>query len=61
MSGYLVAKYLPEDGRRDGRTLWLIIGYITTLLVTNLLMTVTFVTYTLPLTFVTFTLMTYTQ
>jgi hypothetical protein len=29
MSGFLVAKYLPEHGHKDGRTLWLIIGLIT--------------------------------
>ena len=30
LSGYLVHKYLPEDGsRKDGRTMWLIIGLLT--------------------------------
>jgi len=30
LSGYLVHTYLPEDGsRRDGQTMWLIIGLLT--------------------------------
>ena len=29
MSGYLVARYLPEHGHQDGRTLWLIIALLT--------------------------------
>jgi peptidoglycan/LPS O-acetylase OafA/YrhL len=29
MSGYLVARYLPEHGHQDGRTLWLIIALTT--------------------------------
>jgi hypothetical protein len=29
LSGYLVAKYLPEGGPQDGNTLWLIIGLLT--------------------------------
>ena len=29
MSGYLVATYLPEHGRQDGQTMWLIIGLLT--------------------------------
>ena len=29
MSGYLLEKYCPEDGQRDSKTMWLIIGLIT--------------------------------
>lgn len=29
MSGYLVARYLPEKGHKDGQTLWLIIALLT--------------------------------
>ena len=29
MSGYLIAKYMPEDGHQDGQMLWLIIGLTT--------------------------------
>jgi hypothetical protein len=29
MSGYLMATYLPEDGRQQPRKLWLVIGLLT--------------------------------
>jgi hypothetical protein len=29
LSGYLIQTYLPEDGVKDGQTMWLIIGLLT--------------------------------